>query len=159
MNTLLETPCGTAAAAPTRMPANPSRRILVVEDDAAICQFNAEVLVRSGYQVDAAEDRAAGWAALHASKFDLLITDQYMPRLSGLELVKKVRSARMLLPVILATGTLPDDLERRPWLELAATLLKPFSRRQLLETVQEVLRADGPGRVGLDPIAEAPRMT
>jgi DNA-binding response OmpR family regulator len=114
----------------------------VVEDDADIRQLNADVLVCSGYQVDAAEDGAAGWEALHAKKFDLLITDHDMPRLSGVELVKKVRSVRMTLPVILATGALPEEeLERHPWLQLAATLLKPFSPDQLLETVKRVLRA------------------
>jgi DNA-binding response OmpR family regulator len=116
--------------------------MLVVEDDVAIRELNAQVLVRSGYQVDAVEDGAAGWEALHAKNFQLLIADRDMPRLSGVELVKKVRCARMTLPVILATGALPEEeLEQHPWLQLAATLLKPFSPHQLLETVQEVLRA------------------
>jgi two-component system sensor histidine kinase and response regulator WspE len=113
----------------------------MVEDDLLIRHINAQVLIRSGYQVDGAGDGVAGWEALHAGHFDLLITDHEMPRLSGLELVKKARSARMTLPVILATGTLPEEeIERHPWLQLAATLLKPFSPQQLLETVQEVLR-------------------
>jgi DNA-binding response OmpR family regulator len=119
---------------------NLSQRILVVEDEPAIRQFNAQVLARSGYQVDAAEDGAAGWEALHANHFDLLLTDHDMPRLSGLDLVKKVRAARMTLPVILATGALPEEeLKRHPWLQLAATLLKPFSPHQLVETVKKVL--------------------
>ena len=79
LNTLLETPGAKAAVARTRNPANPSQRILVVEDDVAIRQLNALVLVRSGYQVDAAEDGAAGWEALHAKNFNLLITDHNMP--------------------------------------------------------------------------------
>ena len=67
-----------------------------------------------------------------------------------MELVKKVHFAGMILPVILATGTLPEEeLARHPWLQLAATLLKPFSPQQLLETVQEVLRpAASCARVG-----------
>ena len=142
MNTLIGNPGATALGAPTRIPATSSQRILVVEDDVVIRQLNTRVLIRSGYRVDAAEDGTAGWEALHGNSFDLLITDHDMPRLSGLELVKKVRSARMTLPVILATGTLPkEDLERHPWLQVAATLLKPFSPHQLLKTVQEVLRA------------------
>ena len=145
MKTLLEIPGAGAGGAPAQNPPDPSRRILVVEDDVDIRQINAAVLVRSGYQVDATEDGAAGWDALQAKTFDLLITDHDMPRLSGLELVKKVRSARMTLPVILATGTLPQaELEQHPWLQVAATLLKPFSPRQLVETVQEVLHATGP---------------
>ena len=141
MTTLAKTPGAKIVTTPAGNPTNPSHRILVVEDDVAIRQLNANVLACSGYQVAAAEDGAAGWEALHANDFDLLITDHAMPRLTGLELVKKVRFARMTLPVILATGTLPEEeLERHPWLQLAATLLKPFSPHQLLETVQAVLR-------------------
>ena len=151
MTTLHKTPGANIVATPARDPTNPPQRILVVEDDVAIRQVNAKVLKCSGYQVAAAEDGAAGWEALRASDFHLLITDHAMPRLTGLELVKKVRSARMTLPVILATGTLPEEeLERHPWLQLAATLIKPFSPHQLLETVQEVLRADAPC-ASLDP--------
>ena len=63
-----------------------------------------------------------------------------MPKLSGVELVKKLRFARMALPVILASGTIPtDELERNPWLQPVATLVKPFLHRQLLATVNEVL--------------------
>lgn len=142
MTRLLETPRATAAAAAARIPANPPQRILVVEDDVDIRQLNAHVLVRSGYQVEAAEDGVAGWEALQTNNFDLLITDHDMPRLSGLELVKKARAAHMALPVILASGSLhTEELERHPWLELAATLLKPFSPQELLTTVKEVLRA------------------
>lgn len=149
MNPLLETLCSKVVAAPARTPANPPQRILVVEDDVAVRQLNALVLVRSGYQVEAAEDGAAGWEALHANHFDLLITDHDMPKLTGLELVKKARGARMSLPVILASGSLhTEEVERHPWLQLAATLLKPFSPHQLLETVKEVLRAAARANTG-----------
>ncbi len=133
-----------AVAGPTQIPAPPSARILVVEDNVEIRQLSTQILMRSGgYQVDAAGDGAAGWEALQASNFDLLITDHNMPKLTGVELVKKVRSARMALPVILATGTLPEEeLARHPWLQLAATLFKPFSPHQLLATVQAVLGVD-----------------
>jgi CheY-like chemotaxis protein len=140
MTTLAKTPGAEVVATPVRGPTTPPPRILVVEDDALIRQMNAKVLQRSGYQVVAAEDGAAGWEALYGNDFDLLITDHAMPRLTGLELVKKVRSARLPLPVILATGTWPDEeLARHPRLQLAATLLKPFSPQQLLETVAAVL--------------------
>lgn len=134
-------PSGTKiVASPSRGPTKPLHRILVIEDDAIIRKLNARVLAHSGYQVDAAEDGAIGWEALLANNFDLLITDHDMPRLSGLELVKKARFAHMTLPIILATGTLPEkELGRHPWLQITATLLKPFSPEQLLETVKKVL--------------------
>jgi len=140
---------GEPAGASRQRPAKSPRRILLVEDDGAIRRINAQVLVRSGYQVAAAQDGAAGWEALHANDFDLLITDHSMPGLSGLELVKKVRRARMTLPVILASGSLhTEELERHPWLQVAATLLKPIYAQQLLETVKEVLRAPRPASFG-----------
>ena len=94
----------------------------------------------AGYQVEGAEDGAAGWQLLDGGNFDLLITDQEMPKLSGLELIIQVRSAGMTLPIIMATGRSPEEeLERLPWLQLDATLLKPFSPDQLRQTVKRVL--------------------
>jgi CheY-like chemotaxis protein len=131
---------GESASAPTRGQTTPSNRILVVDDDADIRQVNADVLRRFGYQTETAADGAAAWEALQANCYDLLITDNKMPKLSGVELVKKLRFARMALPVILASGTIPtDELERNPWLQPVATLVKPFLHRQLLATVNEVL--------------------
>jgi DNA-binding response OmpR family regulator len=121
-------------------------RILVVEDDHDIRQTNAELLMRSGYQVDSAEDGAAGWAALGGSHYDLLITDNNMPNLSGLELVDRLRAAHMPVPVILASGGTSDaELNQHPSLHLAANLQKPFTGTELLETVKEVLRARDTG--------------
>src|SRR6185369_4261945 len=72
--------------------------------------------------------------------YDLLITDNRMPRVTGLELIKKLRSEDMTLPVILASGTVPvEELNRHPWLQLDASLPKPFTITQLLETVKTVL--------------------
>lgn len=105
-----------------------------------IRQLNAKVLSLFGYQTETAADGAAAWEALQANSYDLLITDNNMPKVSGVELVKKVRSARMALPVILASGAIPtQELDRNPWLQPVATLVKPFSSGQLLETVKEVL--------------------
>lgn len=127
--------------------AGPPRRILVVEDESDIRSFNAEVLRRSGYQVDTAEDGEAGWKALHAigydlDSFDLLITDNDMPKVTGVELVRKLRAARMELPVVMATGMLPaPDPSLSPWLQPAAILLKPYTADALLGTVRDVLHA------------------
>ena len=132
--------------APHRGQADSPRRILVVDDDADIRLLNAEVLKRSGYHVDTAEDGEEGWKALHAvsyapDSYDLLITDHDMPRLTGLGLVKKMRAARMALPVIMATGALPTaEFIQYPWLQPAATLLKPYRVEDLLGAVKKVLR-------------------
>ena len=140
MATLLLTFNGAAPPAPPQHSAHPSRRILLVDDDEDIREIYAETLVLSGYQVEAAADGEAGWEALQVRKYDLLITDHEMPRLSGLELVKKVCRAGIPVPVIIASGSLsPGELQRHPLIRFAAALPKPFSPAELLKTVRRVL--------------------
>ena len=117
-----------------------AHRILVVEDDISIRQLTTEMLIRSGYRVDVAADGAAGWEALQTERYDLLITDNFMPKVTGIEMIKKVHAAQMKLPVIMATAILPeDDMILYPWLQNIPTLLKPFRAAELLSTVRKVL--------------------
>ena len=123
---------------------NPPDHILVAEDDLFFRRFNTKALARAGYEVEAAADGAAAWRALNADSFDLLITDNSMPKLTGVELLKKLRGARMTLPVIMASGALPtEEFARAPWLRPTATLLKPYTAEQILNTVKKVLREAG----------------
>ncbi len=145
MNTLIaETKTAPSPVAPPQ-PLSlgaPRRRILLVDDLAQLRELGRQVLVRSGYNVDTAEDGAEAWAALHKQDYDLLITDNQMPRLTGLELIRKVREARMTVPIILTSGTLAqfpegDQLGGK----CAALLAKPFTTEQLVSAVQNGLRA------------------
>lgn len=132
--------------------------VLVVDDDELLRRLNTEVLARSGYRVDCVEDGAAAWDVLATTRYDLMITDHTMPRLTGLELLKTVRAARMDLPVILATGTLPgEEIARSPWLQPAITLLKPYSAAKLLAVVQETLRTTCGGRPSRSDALCSPR--
>jgi DNA-binding response OmpR family regulator len=131
------------AGAPRRRLTNSPHRILVVDDDSDTRQLSVDVLVGSGYDVDAVMDGAAGWEALQDISYDLTITDNKMPRMTGIEMIEQLRSARMTLPVIMATGHLPmDEFARKPWLKPDATLQRPFSNDDLLEVVKTVLRPD-----------------
>ena len=131
-----------SASAPLEFQTNPPQRILVVDEDCDLRLLYTDALARPGYHVDGAEDGAAGWKALQASNYNLLITENDLPDLSGVELVRKLRAARMALPVVMATGTLPtDELARNPSLQLAATLVKPFAIDALLNVVNNALRA------------------
>ena len=114
----------------------------MVEDDDDIRRLNIEVLAGSGYKVDAAADGAIAWDVLQFNGYDLLVTDYNIPRMSGIELIKKLHAARMTLPVILTSGTIPTEkLKRHPWLQIDATLLKPYTPDQLLATVRNVLHS------------------
>lgn len=134
---------------------SPVHRILVADDDVDVRQFNAQMLLRYGYQVDAVEDGAVAWETLQLNNYDLLITDNDMPKVTGVDLLKKLRAARMALPVIMATGKPPDEeFIRDPGLQPAATLLKPYTLDELLGTVGKILQAasrtSGPGASSAD---------
>jgi DNA-binding response OmpR family regulator len=131
-----------APLTPLPGPTPPPRRILVVEDDSNIRQLNSEVLTQSGYHVVAAGDGAAAWNTLQLHGYDLLITDNEMPWVTGVDLLKKLHAAHLAVPVIMATETPPmDEFTRCPWLLPAAMLTKPYTIDELLGTVREVLRA------------------
>jgi CheY-like chemotaxis protein len=122
---------------------HPSRRILVVDDDPDTRQLSVDVLAGSNYEVDAAVDGADGWEALRVKHFDLVVTDNKMPRMTGVELIEKLRYTRLPLPVIMATSQLPTlEFELKPWLLPDATLQRPFSNDDLLAAVKKVLSTD-----------------
>lgn len=122
-------------------------RILVVDDDNDTRQLSMDVLAGDGYDVEAAKDGAAGWEALQAEEYDLVITDNTMPRMTGVEMIAKLRAARMSLPVIMATGHLPaHEFVRRPWLKPDLSLQRPFTNDDLLAAVKKILgNSDGDG--------------
>jgi CheY-like chemotaxis protein len=108
-------------------------------------KVTAKLLSDCGYQVDAVEDGHAAWHSLQLNHYDLLITDNNMPKFTGVELIKKVRAARMDLPIIMATGAAPEEhFAQDPSLQPTAILLKPYLFKVLLETVGAVLRAAAP---------------
>jgi DNA-binding response OmpR family regulator len=151
MKTLLENPSEKVFGAPQQNQTNPSHNILLVDDDLRARELHAGVLIHAGYDVNTAKDGADAWNALNLMSYDLLITDNRMPRVTGMELIKKLRSEDMMLPVILASGTVPaEELKRHPWLLLDATLTKPFTVAQLLEVVKQVLRSADNARIRVE---------
>jgi DNA-binding response OmpR family regulator len=141
------------ARAPLPCPIPSGHRILVVEDESDIRKLNTEVLTQSGYSVDAAENGTAAWETIQRHGYDLVLTDYDMPKATGVDLVRKLRAARMTLPVIMCTGTLPmEEFTRYPWLQPAAMLIKPYTIDELLGTVKQVLlSANGSSRQSTPP--------
>jgi two-component system, cell cycle sensor histidine kinase and response regulator CckA len=121
----------------------PIQRILVVDDDISVRQLSTEMLIRAGYEVDSAADGAGGWKALQGKSYDLLITDNFMPKVTGIEVVKKLHAAGIKLPVIMATAVVPQqEFISHPYLQSVTTLLKPFRAEALLSAVKKILAAD-----------------
>ena len=119
-----------------------SERILLIDDDAMLAHVNATMLADMGYQVEIENDSIKALERLHCEgdQFDLVITDQTMPELTGDELAKAIRSQHPDLPIILCTGysskiTAEDAQE----LGIAAFCIKPLDMPEMLRVVREVL--------------------
>lgn len=118
----------------------PQHTILLADDNVAVRVLCATALLRTGYQVDTAADGVTAWKKLNDRLFDLLITDNDMPEMSGIELLERLAATQMPVRVIMISGNLPEaQFARCPWLKPAATLLKPFSISELAKTVHSVL--------------------
>ncbi len=116
-------------------------RILVVDDDSDSRQLSVNALVGAGYEVESARDGVAGWDALQVKGYDLVITDNHMPRLTGIEMIAKLRSAHMSVPIILATRIFPVNIiSHNPWLTPDASLQRPCSNEDLVAAVKKILR-------------------
>jgi len=138
----------------------PSRRarILVVDDDPSLRELNARLLSRFGCEVDLAKDGVEAWCALKEDRYDLLITDHQMPWVTGLELIQKLRSEAMTLPVILVSGAVPtEELNLLPGLDIQAVMTKSCPLESFLKTVGELLAATGLALAVSDPSPDGSR--
>lgn len=115
-------------------------RILLVDDNAGVIDLVTQVLEGAGFQVCSAGDGESAWEQWNHSHFDLLITDHAMPRLTGLELLRRLRAAGSAVPSILMSGNLPRNApDLALLLRPGALLEKPFSLAGLSALVATLL--------------------
>ena len=117
-----------------------SKKIMVVDDEPGIRSLLLDVLSGEGYKVTLAKDGKDSLDQMRNHDFDLLITDVEMPRVDGIELVKKMKRAGRKEKVIVMTG---DSLCRASLKEkipfAVAHLLKPFHMNMFLKVVSSAL--------------------
>lgn len=116
--------------------------ILLVDDEKALVDAHAEAFKKLGYQV---VSRYSSMDALEAfrtqpEKFDLVITDQTMPRMTGLQLAREMINIRPDMPIILCTGFSELDLEQEAKsIGIKKFIMKPLILRELSKVVRDVL--------------------
>lgn len=116
-------------------------RILVVEDEAAIRDGLADVLVYHGYDVDAAGDGREGLRKALSGQYDLLLLDVMLPGCDGFSICDEVRKVDRDLSIIMLTAkTSDEDIVNGLSLGADDYVAKPFSIAQLLSRVKAVLR-------------------
>jgi DNA-binding response OmpR family regulator len=130
------------------------KRILVVEDDAAIRRGLVDALSFAGYAVMEASEGPAGLALALETECDLLLLDLVLPGRDGLAVLREVRAVRAPLPVIILTARGAED-DRVRGLRLGADdyVVKPFSVNELLARVEAVLRRAPPRPNGAGSLA------
>jgi PAS domain S-box-containing protein len=121
---------------------NGNERILLVDDEEAVVHLGEMILRESGYLVAATTSPMEALEMFRASPrdFDLILTDQTMPKLTGDVLARQAMTIRPEVPVVVCTGySAVLDAEKSQTIGIRALLMKPFDRTTLLETVRRVL--------------------
>lgn len=117
--------------------------ILAVDDSPSMRKMVSFTLTGAGYQVVEAVDGVDAYEKAQAQSFDLVLTDQNMPRLDGLGLTRKLRDHPQFktVPILMLT-TESSDLMKQAGRAAGATgwLVKPFDPSRLLEVIKKVIK-------------------
>jgi CheY-like chemotaxis protein len=124
------------------LPAGRMERVLVVDDEPFFLDVVGESLDRLGYRVQAcgSSSKALEVFKAHPEGFDLLVTDQSMPGMTGVQLIAEIRKLNGRLPVILCTGYSETVTEQSAeHYGITRFLMKPVNARELAEAVRASL--------------------
>lgn len=115
-------------------------RVLLVDDDEELAAMLREYLEQEGFEVDVAHDGESGAREALTGRYAIAVLDVMMPRLNGVEALRRIR-AESRLPVLMLTAK-GDDIDRIIGLELGADdyMTKPFSPKELVARVRVVFR-------------------
>ncbi len=130
---------------PAAAPVGGKGRILVIDDEDFILNWAGILLRRLGYEVETFNSSPEALERFRAdpARFDLVITDQTMPRMTGAEVVRQLLHLRADLPVIMISGFSEQiDPDRARELGACAFLMKPFSSTLLAETIRSALKSE-----------------
>jgi two-component system chemotaxis response regulator CheY len=117
--------------------------ILAVDDSASMRQMVSFTLKSAGYEVVEAVDGQDAWEKAGARAFDLVLTDQNMPRLDGIGLTKRLRDNPKFkaTPILILTTESSDQMKQAGRASGATGwLVKPFDPAKLLEVIRKVIR-------------------
>jgi len=120
-------------------------RLLLIEDEHKVSELVARALRAERYAVDVAEDGERGWELAQTYEYDLIILDLMLPRLSGAELLRRVRRKNQQVPILILTARDATE-EKVHGLTIGGDdyVTKPFSIEELVARIRVVLRRHHP---------------
>jgi two-component system response regulator CpxR len=115
-------------------------QILVIDDDAELCELLTELLGQEGYAVESAREASSGLARALSKPFTLVVLDVMLPGMNGFEVLQRLRRSSQV-PVLMLTAR-GEDVDRIVGLEMGADdyLPKPFNPRELVARVRAIHR-------------------
>ncbi len=120
----------------------PGKKVLIADDEIHIVQVVSIKLRNNGFDVLTAENGQAAYQLACDEEPDLIVTDYQMPEMSGLELIERIRKnpdiAETPIVMLTARGFAIDEQQKED-LKISACLSKPFSPRELLQSVTEII--------------------
>jgi CheY-like chemotaxis protein len=119
------------------------RQILVVDDDAIVCETVMMILQIDGHVVHSANSGAQALALFEPGKFDLIITDFFMPAMTGEKLAAAIKTQSPTQPVVMLTAY-PEKLSRENPQAIDLLLGKPFEINALRDAVTRCVPAQRP---------------
>lgn len=123
---------------------SPVKKVLIVDDDAPIRQLVGTVLRREGYAVDLAHDGQEAIDALRVSRYDAIVLDLMMPRVSGYEVLDFIqREQAESRCVVVVSAAASQDIDKADRSVVRALIRKPFELRELIEAVRSCIQGDG----------------
>jgi DNA-binding response OmpR family regulator len=124
--------------------------ILVIEDESKVASFLKKGLQQSGYDTDIAADGEEGYDKVRSNKYDLILLDLMLPKVSGLDLIPRIRECKPGVPIIAVTAKVSvEDRVRGLNLGCDDYLTKPFSFAELIARIQVQVRRGDPAGLEL----------
>jgi CheY-like chemotaxis protein len=117
-------------------------RILFVDDEEAIVEMGEDILAELGYDITSrmSSREALELFRLDPSRFDLVITDQTMPEMTGIDLAREILAIRADMPIIMCTGfSHLVDADKATAAGIRAFAMKPLTKREIARTIRNVL--------------------
>lgn len=116
-------------------------KILLVDDDEFVAEVIRAVITNQNYVVEVACDGQAAWDLIEGFNYDLILLDVILPKIDGISLCRKIRSAGLMTPILLLTGC-DSSHEKAIGLDAGADdyLVKPFDQEELIARMRALLR-------------------